>query len=75
MRAKFLRTKLQPANAETVSTVLALRKRLAFSFWDCQIAAAALQARSAILLTGDLQHGQVLEKRLRVVNPFREPVA
>ena len=75
LRAMFLRTKLQPANAETVSTALALRKRLAFSFWDCQIAAAALHARCAILLTADLQHGQVLEKCLRVVNPFRQPVA
>ncbi len=75
LRAIFLRTKLQPANAETLSTALALRKRLAFSFWYCQIAAAALQARCAILLTEDLQHGQVLEKRLRVVNPFREPAA
>lgn len=66
----FARTKLQPANAEVLGTALELRKRFGFSFWDCQIAAAALQAGCATLLTEDLQHGQALEKRLRVVNPL-----
>jgi hypothetical protein len=35
--------------------------------------AAALQAGCASLLTDYLQHGQVLEKALHVVNPLREP--
>lgn len=75
LRAIFARTRLQPANAEMLSGALDLRNRYAFSFWDCQIAAAALQARCSILLTEDMQHGQVLDKRLRVVNPLREPAA
>jgi predicted nucleic acid-binding protein len=74
LRAMFARTKLQPANADMLIAALDLRKRFAFSFWDCQIAAAALQAGCATLLTEDLQHGQWLEKRLRVVNPLLEPV-
>jgi predicted nucleic acid-binding protein len=75
LRAMFARSRLQPANADMVSTALDLRNRLGFSFWDCQIVAAALVARCAILLTEDLQHGQMIEARLRVTNPFREPVA
>ena len=75
LRAMFARTRLQPANAEMLSTALDLRNRFAFSFWDCQIAAAALQARCSILLTEDLQHGQVLDKQLQVVNPLREAAA
>jgi predicted nucleic acid-binding protein len=70
LRAIFARARLQPANAELLATALHLRKRHGFSFWDCQIAAAALQARCATLLTEDLQHGQVLDERLRVVNPL-----
>jgi predicted nucleic acid-binding protein len=70
LRAMFARTRLQPANAEVLSTALALRNRYAFSFWDCQIAAAALQARCATLLTEDLQHGLVLEGPLQVFNPL-----
>ena len=75
LRAMFARTRLQPANAETLSTALELRNRCAFSFWDCQIVAAALQARCGTLLTEDLQHDQVLDKQLHVVNPLREPAA
>jgi predicted nucleic acid-binding protein len=75
LRAMFARTRLQPANAEVLSTALELRNRHGFSFWDCQIAAAALQARCGTLLTEDLQHGQVLDGRLRVVNPLRESAA
>jgi len=72
LRAMFARTRLQPANAEMLSTALELRNRYAFSFWDCQIVAAALQARCAVLLTEDLQHGQVIDKQLQVVNPLRD---
>ena len=72
LRAIFARTRLQPANADMLATALDLRNRYGFSFWDCQIAAAALQARCGTLLTEDLQHGQVLDEKLRVVNPLRE---
>lgn len=72
LRAMFARTRLQPANAEVLATALELRNRYSFSFWDCQIAAAALEARCNTLLTEDLQDGQLLNKQLRVVNPLRE---
>lgn len=75
LRAMFARSRLQPANADVLSTALELRNRHGFSFWDCQIVAAALLARCATLLTEDLQHGQLIEARLRVTNPFREPAA
>lgn len=75
LRAMFARTRLQPANAEMLTTALSLRDRYGFSFWDCQIAAAALQARCTMLLTEDLQHGQVLDDGLRVINPLREAPA
>lgn len=69
LRAIFARTHLQPANAAVLNQALALRNRYGFSFWDCQIAAAALVAGCDTLLTEDLQHGQVLDDRLRIVNP------
>ena len=75
LRAMFARTRLQPADAAVLTCALELRNRYAFSIWDCQIAAAALQANCAALLTEDLQHGQVLDDRLQVVNPLREASA
>jgi predicted nucleic acid-binding protein len=72
LQAMFARVRLQPANAKVVSTALALRARFRFSIWDCQIVAAALGAGCTTLLTEDLQHGQLVEKRLRVMNPLRD---
>ena len=71
LRAMFARTRLQPANADVLTTALDLRNRYGFSFWDCQIVAAALQSGCGTLFTEDLQHGQVLDRKLRVVNPLR----
>ena len=70
LRAMFARTRLQPANADVVSAALTLRNRYGFSFWDCQIAAAALKAHCGVLLTEDMQHGQVLDGPLQVFNPL-----
>ena len=70
LRAIFARTRLQPANAAVLSTALELRTRCAFSFWDCQIAASAIEAQCTTLWTEDMQHGKVLSKRLKVVSPL-----
>ena len=70
LRAMFARTRLQPANAAVLSTALELRARYGFSFWDCQIAASAIEAQCTTLWTEDMQHGQVLSKVLKVVNPL-----
>jgi predicted nucleic acid-binding protein len=70
LRAMFARTRLQPANAAVLSTALELRTRYGFSFWDCQIAASAIEAQCSTLWTEDMQHGQVLSKVLKVVNPL-----
>jgi predicted nucleic acid-binding protein len=70
LKAMFARARLQPANADVVATALELRNRYAFSFWDCQIVGAALQARCNVLWTEDLQHGQVVAGVLQVVNPL-----
>lgn len=39
-------------------------------WWDALIVATALRAGADRLITEDLQHGQLIEGRLTVVNPF-----
>ena len=70
LREMFAVTRLQPANAAVLNAALQLRTLYGFSFWDCQIAASAIQAGCATLWTEDLQHGQVLDAVLKVVNPL-----
>lgn len=65
-------TRLQPLDASVVQRALAIRNRYGFSYWDCQIVAAALEAGCVELYSEDMQHGQIIENVLRVVNPFRQ---
>jgi predicted nucleic acid-binding protein len=59
--------------AVTVAThdrALAICERYKFSFFDSLIVASALIAGARVLYSEDLQDGQVLDKQLRIVNPF-----
>jgi predicted nucleic acid-binding protein len=47
-----------------------LAERYKLQWWDALIVATALRTGAARLLTEDMQHGQLIEGRLRVVNPF-----
>lgn len=44
--------------------------RYGFSHYDSLIIAAALSAGCATLYTEDMQHGQVIDERLALINPF-----
>jgi predicted nucleic acid-binding protein len=48
-----------------------LRESLALSYWDSLIVAAALNMECATLYSEDMQHGQVINGRLTIVNPFK----
>lgn len=50
------------------SAELALRYQL--SNWDALIVAAALLADCDTLYSEDMQHGQLIDERLRILNPF-----
>ena len=50
---------------------LALAARTGYQFYDAMIIAAALDAGCAVLFSDDLHHGQVIDGRLSIRNPFR----
>lgn len=56
---------------DTVGLALRVAERYGFSIYDSLIVAAALEAGCATLYSEDMQDGQLIEGRLRVVNPFR----
>ncbi len=62
--------RLAPDTMSAVLLASRLRERYGFGYWDSLIAAAALDAGCDTLLTEDMQHGQVIEGRLTLVNPF-----
>jgi predicted nucleic acid-binding protein len=61
---------VHPVSVETHETGLALAERYQLSIYDSMIAASALQAGCDTLWSEDMQHGMVVDGRLRIVNPF-----
>ena len=60
-----------PLTADLTEWAWDVQERWGFSFWDSLIVAAAKAQGCALLLTGDLTHGQDLDG-IRVVSPFVE---
>jgi predicted nucleic acid-binding protein len=61
---------VEPVTLATHDRGLAIHERYGFSLYDSVLVAAALIANTKILYCEDLQHGQVIDGQLRVVNPF-----
>ena len=61
---------LHPLTLDTHLRGLALAQRYRLGLYDAMIAAAALQAGCDTLLSEDFQAGQLIDGRLKVVNPF-----
>jgi predicted nucleic acid-binding protein len=61
---------VEPITLATHERGLAINERYGFSLYDSMIVASALIADVKVLYAGDLQHGQVLDGQLRVVDPF-----
>jgi predicted nucleic acid-binding protein len=62
---------VMPLTMEVHEAGLALAERYGLSTYDAMIAAAALEADCDVLWSEDLQHGMLIDARLRIVNPFR----
>ena len=54
----------------TILKALTLVKKHKYSYWDSLIVAAALESGCSILHSEDLQDGQIIAGKLKIVNPF-----
>jgi len=61
---------VEPVTLATHDRGLAINERYGFALYDSMIVASALIAGGKALYAEDLQHGQVIDAQLRVVNPF-----
>lgn len=72
---QFIDVTMQPINRvgsspELQNSALDLQVETRYSFYDCLVLAAALQADAEVLYSEDLQHNQLVGGTLRIVNPF-----
>jgi predicted nucleic acid-binding protein len=49
---------------------LHLQERYQFSYFDCIMLASALEHNCTYIFSEDMQHGQVVENTLTIMNPF-----
>lgn len=61
---------VNPLTEEVYDKGVEVAARYGFSIYDSMIVASALIARCGTLYSEDLQHRQVIEESLKVVNPF-----
>jgi predicted nucleic acid-binding protein len=55
---------------DTVKRANSIKYKYNYSFYDSLILAAALECNCHILFSEDMQEGQVIENKLRIINPF-----
>lgn len=55
----------------TIKKALQIKKKTHCSFWDSLIVASALENTCSILYTEDMQDGQIIDGKLKVINPFK----
>jgi predicted nucleic acid-binding protein len=61
---------VRPLTVETHQLGLDIAERYNFSFYDSLIVGAALLADCTTLYSEDMQHGQKIENRMVIANPF-----
>jgi predicted nucleic acid-binding protein len=59
-----------PLTVEHYDTGIEIAERYGFSFYDSVIVASALLAGCKTIYSEDLQHRQIINKQLTVINPF-----
>lgn len=61
---------VQPIYFNTIKKCLSLKKRYSYSYWDSLILASSLENSCSILYSEDMQHGQLIENKLKIINPL-----
>ena len=61
-----------PIDKEIVKKAVELKLRYGYSYWDSVILASALICQCAICYSEDLQHSQLIDERLKILNPFEK---
>lgn len=58
-------------NPATIKLACKMARKHQYSFYDSLIISAAMEANCKFLFTEDLHHNQLIENKLRIINPFK----
>jgi len=57
-------------NRSTINIALSLKDRYGYSYYDCLILSSALEGNCNVIMTEDMNHGQIISDYLKISNPF-----
>lgn len=63
-------TQVATITIETLKLSWNIKNKYTFSLWDSLIIASAIQNKCSILYSEDMHHNQLIEKTLKICNPF-----
>jgi len=61
---------IAPLRLDTFKFCLFIKEKYGYSWWDSLVLASALENNCKIVYSEDMQHGQMIEASLKIVNPF-----
>ena len=61
---------LKNINLSTIQLAISYVKKYGYSYFDCLMLASAIENNCTIIYSEDLQHNQLIEGQLRIINPF-----
>ncbi len=71
MAIRAVCTAIVPIDVETHVEAIRIARRYGYAIFDALMIASAVRAECSILWSEDMQHGLVIDERLRIANPFR----
>ena len=55
---------------QTIQKALALKDKYGYTYYDCLVLASAILYNCTVLYSEDMQHNQIIEGRMKIINPF-----
>ena len=55
---------------DTIQNALKLKDKYGYSYYDCLVLASAILIGCKIIYSEDMQHNQLIEGKLKILNPF-----
>jgi predicted nucleic acid-binding protein len=63
-------TDIQIIHIATIKLAHKLKLKYGFSYWDSLVLSSALEANCQLIYSEDMQHKQIIEGKLQIINPF-----
>lgn len=70
IHAILIEVELKVITLETIKLSWKIKERYKYSYFDSLIIASALESGCSTLYSEDMQHNQIIQEKLKIINPF-----